>query len=127
MKIIDSLKQSIRFARGDKATCRTTQFTAEQLRKFQERPSAQDEAKKLLKPYYRENELRQMLAELQRSYSRAAEPIVNELVRLENLKPPKLMIIPIEWPEGQEPPLIRKLLEDVDRMVKSTTGLDLLQ
>jgi hypothetical protein len=41
----------------------------------------------------RERELRQMLAELQRSYYEAAKPIVDALVEIEMRKPPKPVII----------------------------------
>lgn len=46
-RIIESLKQAVRFARGDKSagkqsTVQVPQFTAAQLRKFKERPSAQE-------------------------------------------------------------------------------------
>lgn len=40
----------------------------------------------------RERELRWMLAELQRSYTEAAKPIIDELVDIESRKPPKPFI-----------------------------------
>lgn len=66
------------------------------------------------------SELHRMLAQLQRSYQKAAQPIVDKLVYLESLKPPKPVIIPIEWPEGQEELLMAKhLLEEVECMAKA--------
>ncbi len=40
-----------------------------------------------------ERHLYQKLAELQRSYQAAAKPIVDDLVRIQNMKPPKPIII----------------------------------
>ena len=37
----------------------------------------------------REEYLHWMMAELQESYRKAAEPLIKELVRIESLKPPK--------------------------------------
>lgn len=64
----------------------------------------------------RERELHMMLAELQRSYRQAAQPIIDELVEIEARKPPKPMIIPLEC--GEPPAHIQQMIRDVERQVK---------
>ena len=66
------------------------------------------------------SELHRQLAELQNNYQVAAQPIIDELVYLESQKPPKPILIPIEWPEGQEPPLmVGHLVEEIKRITKA--------
>lgn len=66
----------------------------------------------------RERELRWMLAELQRSYSEAAKPIVDELVDLEMRKPPRPVIIPMI--AGEVPTRIRGMIADTERQIRET-------
>lgn len=66
------------------------------------------------------SELHRQLAELQNNYQIAARPIIDELVYLESQKPPKPIFI--EWPEGQEPPLmVRHLVEEIKRITRAAT------
>ncbi len=73
------------------------------------------------------SDLHRQLAELQRGYHRAAQPIVDQLDFLESLKPPKPHIVPIELPEGQGPLLIRQLTEEAERMIKAACFPELLK
>lgn len=69
----------------------------------------------------REQELREMLVALQRSYYEAARPIVNELVDLEARKPPRPVIIMMPDPP---PTYIREMIAEGERLVRKLTGID---